>query len=66
MKKIEITVSTTGDVEIEVDGVSGNSCMELTREIEHALGKMTQKTAKPAMNQSTQQGFKQNNTQGQG
>ena len=38
MKRIEITVSRTGDVQIHVQGVSGEGCLDLTKRLEERLG----------------------------
>jgi hypothetical protein len=37
-KKIEITVSTEGAVNIKTSGFTGSSCRDATRDIERALG----------------------------
>jgi hypothetical protein len=39
MAKITVTVSRRGDARIEVSGVSGASCQDLTRKLEAAIGK---------------------------
>jgi hypothetical protein len=38
MKRIEITISPTGDSRIETSGFSGPSCQEASRFLEQALG----------------------------
>ncbi|MFA5624877.1 MAG: DUF2997 domain-containing protein [Bradymonadales bacterium] len=43
-QEIEFTINPDGSIGIEVKGVSGSSCTELTREIEEALGIVTNRT----------------------
>lgn len=38
MKKLKITVDPKGEVSVEVEGVSGASCLEASRFLEDALG----------------------------
>lgn len=38
MQEMEVTISPTGEVKIEVKGVAGPGCMDLTRELENQLG----------------------------
>ena len=38
MQKMKITISKTGEVNIEVMGGRGDSCLEFTRELEKRLG----------------------------
>lgn len=37
-EEIEVTIDKDGGVSIKVLGVKGHSCLELTRELERALG----------------------------
>lgn len=39
MQEIKIVVGKNGKVNLGVDGVKGESCKEITRKIEEALGK---------------------------
>jgi len=38
LQEIEITISKTGEVELHVRGVKGEACLDLTRDLEAALG----------------------------
>lgn len=44
--ELQIVISPTGKVEIEVQGVQGSGCMELTRFLEEALGDVDERTFK--------------------
>lgn len=44
--EFEIIISPQGKVQIEVKGVKGDSCMELTRFLETALGDVEDRTFK--------------------
>lgn len=37
-EELEITIDKNGEVQIHVQGVDGGSCLELTKELEEALG----------------------------
>lgn len=37
-QELEITITNTGDVSINVHGAKGAACLELTKDIEEALG----------------------------
>ena len=41
MERIRVVIPKSGDVSIEVDGVKGQSCKDLTRQLEEALGSKT-------------------------
>ena len=43
-QEIEFSINPDGSVEIGVKGASGASCLELTREIEEALGIVSNRT----------------------
>ena len=43
-----ITISADGQVNIEVDGAEGPSCLDASRELEEALGRVTQRQKKPS------------------
>ncbi len=51
MKEVNVTISPEGEVQVDVQGVSGPSCLSLTEGIERALGRMTRRDAKPEMHQ---------------
>lgn len=38
MKSLRITINNKGQVEVEVNGVQGSSCLDLTKFLEEALG----------------------------
>ena len=38
LQEIEVTIGKDGQVQIQVRGVEGMKCLELTRELEEALG----------------------------
>ncbi len=40
-EEMEITINKNGEVEIHVQGVDGTSCLKLTKELEEALGIVT-------------------------
>ena len=48
---VEVEVDPQGNVTIEVSGVVGNSCHALTRDVENALGKVTEVHDKPEARQ---------------
>lgn len=41
MKKIEITVSPTGETVVQTSGFKGKACQDATKQIEAALGVVT-------------------------
>lgn len=41
MAQVKITISKEGDVSIAVNGVAGESCKDLTKNIERAIGTVT-------------------------
>lgn len=41
MKRIEITISPTGDAKVKTEGFAGADCLKATRFIEATLGKTT-------------------------
>ena len=45
--EIIITISSTGETKIEVQGGSGSSCTSLTKGLEDALGRTADQTYKP-------------------
>ena len=53
MKKIKITLRSDGTQEIEVEGASGEECLELTRELEKRLGRSQgERTLKPEFHEA--------------
>lgn len=46
-QEIIIDIDANGDVTVEGRGIEGPECMKLTKEIEAALGTVTQVTKKP-------------------
>lgn len=38
LQEIEVTIGRDGQVQVQVRGVKGRGCLELTRELEAALG----------------------------
>ncbi len=46
MPELIITIAPGGDTKIEVDGVQGTSCTDLTREIENRLGSVQSRNMK--------------------
>lgn len=41
MRTITVTIDSEGQASVEVNGVAGKSCEDLTRELEQALGTVT-------------------------
>ncbi|MDE1822125.1 MAG: DUF2997 domain-containing protein [Euryarchaeota archaeon] len=41
MARVTITIDTEGHATMKVDGVQGQSCVRLTRDLERALGRTT-------------------------
>jgi hypothetical protein len=38
MQELEIAISPSGEVKIEVKGVHGDQCLDLTKQLENSLG----------------------------
>jgi hypothetical protein len=55
-KKIEITVSPEGAVNIKTAGFTGSSCKDATRELERALGVSGRETLLPEFYAQTKAG----------
>jgi hypothetical protein len=56
MQELEVLISPTGEVKIEVKGAQGDSCLELTRGLENALGTVEDRQLKSEYyNQKEQQ-----------
>lgn len=45
-ERIVVTIGQDGKVEIDVTGVKGEACLDLTKELEEALGKVTERKEK--------------------
>lgn len=45
-KKLNITISQEGDVEIDAEGFQGRECEEATRDIERAIGSVEERERK--------------------
>lgn len=48
MQELEITIDREGRVQVQVKGVQGPSCLSLTRDLEAAVGVVTERTCSPA------------------
>lgn len=57
MQEMEISVSPTGEVKIEVKGATGDSCLLVTKDLENSLGTVEDRQYKAE--------FYENNTQQQ-
>lgn len=56
-QELEITITPDGEVKIEVKGVKGSSCVDLTKDIEEALGTVkARENTSEFYQQETQQG----------
>lgn len=49
MKTVKATIDAAGKVVIEVDGVRGRQCLDLTRDIERSLGRVSDRINKGDM-----------------
>ena len=45
-QELEITISSDGEVSINVHGAKGSSCLDLTKEIEESIGVVTEREKK--------------------
>ena len=52
MRKIEVTISPTGESKIETHGYRGNSCLADTKQLEVALGVRDSESIKPEFYQN--------------
>jgi len=52
-QSINIKIDQVGKVFLEVEGVGGKKCMELTKDIEKILGDVLQRDYKPEYNDET-------------
>ena len=46
-QELEIIISPSGEIQISVNGMKGNKCVDLTKSLEEALGQRLQQTLKP-------------------
>jgi len=46
-QELEISITSTGDVSINVIGAKGKKCLDLTKELEEVLGIVTERETKP-------------------
>ncbi len=53
--ELEITVTKDGDVKIRVKGVAGPACEALTKDIENAIGVVTEREKTGEFFQATEQ-----------
>lgn len=52
---IRVTVAKDGSTKVEVDGVVGSSCKEMTKHLEQRLGNVKSVEEKPEMYQTHEQ-----------
>jgi len=50
-ERIKVNISPEGEVTIDVEGVKGKACLDLTAELEEELGIVTQRTEKKEMHE---------------
>jgi hypothetical protein len=55
-EEFEITIGPNGEIQIEVKGAKGKSCVELTAFLEQALGEVKSKDFKPEYHQQEDKG----------
>ena len=55
MKLIEITVSPTGQTQVQTKGFAGGECREASRFVEEALGQRVSETLTAEFHQTAQQ-----------
>ena len=64
MQELEIVISPTGEVKIEVKGVAGGHCVDLTRDLERSLGEVEERQFKAEYYQQADQAQQQWNQEG--
>lgn len=64
MQELEIAISPSGEVKIEVKGVKGDGCLELTRGLEQSLGQVEDRQLKSEYYEQNQQRNQQWNQNG--
>jgi hypothetical protein len=52
--EIEIEISPTGEVSLDVNGTKGKMCTDLTKAFEDELGRVVERKLKPAYHQVAQ------------
>ena len=57
MKELILKVNEDGSCEIEVKGAKGKECMQITKEIEEAMGVVADRKYKPEFNLVTTDSF---------
>lgn len=64
MQEMEVTISPSGEVKIEVKGVGGPGCLDLTRDLENQLGAVEERQLKSEYYQQNEQQQQQWNQEG--
>lgn len=64
MQELEIAISPSGEVKIEVKGVTGGACLDLTRSLENQLGAVEERQMKSEFYQESEQNQQQWNQEG--
>ena len=64
MQEMEIVISPSGEVKIEVKGVTGDACLDLTRDLENQLGSVEDRQLKSEFYQQNEQQQQQWNQEG--
>jgi hypothetical protein len=59
MQELEINISPSGEVKIEVKGAHGDSCLTITRDLENALGQVEDRQYKAEFYEQNQQNNQQ-------
>lgn len=59
MQELEINISPSGEVKIEVKGAHGDSCLAITRDLENALGQVEDRQYKAEFYEQNQQNNQQ-------
>jgi len=54
LEEIEVFIEPDGNVRIEVRGVKGKSCLDVTKDLEKALGEVVERTMTPEALESAQ------------
>lgn len=59
MQELEINISPSGEVKIEVKGAHGDSCLAITRDLENSLGQVEDRQYKAEFYEQNQQNNQQ-------
>ncbi|MDB5096899.1 MAG: hypothetical protein JWM80_1320 [Cyanobacteria bacterium RYN_339] len=59
MQELEINISPSGEVKIEVKGAHGDSCLMITRDLENALGQVEDRQYKAEFYEQNEQNNQQ-------